>query len=208
MNPQFTINGVFPTPVIFSNIGRSWTEKEITLFNYHRDFTHNNQGNTTSNDRYVLNAPESKGLLEYIGKGIQYYVDNIICPKNPVEFYITQSWLNYTKPGEYHHTHEHPNSIISGVLYIDCDREHDKIIFHRANRYQQIKFPQTEFNHFNSESWFFNVGTGDLVLFPSHFTHGVEQKKGDNIRCSLAFNVFAKGYIGQEEELTALHLRM
>jgi len=208
MNTQFTINGLFPTPVIFSNIGRSWTEKEIALFNYHRDFTHNNQGNTTSNNRYVLNASESKGLLEYIGKGIQYYVDNIICPKNPVEFYITQSWLNYTKSGEYHHTHEHPNSIISGVLYIDCDREHDKIIFHKANRYQQIKFPQTEYNHFNSESWFFNVGTGDLVLFPSHFTHGVEQKKGDNIRCSLAFNVFAKGYIGQEEELTALHLRM
>ena len=35
----------------------------------------------------------------------------------------------------------------------------------------------------------------------------VEQKEGNNIRTSLAFNVFAKGYIGAEEELTALHLR-
>ena len=121
---------------------------------------------------------------------------------------ITQSWLNYTKPGEYHHTHEHPNSIISGVFYIDADRENDKIIFHKANRYQQIKFPQTEYNAFNSESWFFNVGNGDLKLFPSSLTHNVEQKKGDNVRCSLAFNVFVKGYIGAEEELTALHLRM
>jgi len=33
MNPQFTINGLFPTPVIFSNIGRSWTKKEIAPFN-------------------------------------------------------------------------------------------------------------------------------------------------------------------------------
>ena len=97
MNQQFIIDGVFPTPVISSNINRPWTEKEIALFNYHRDFTHNNMGNTTSNDRYVLNTPEAKGLLDFIGKGIQHYVDNIICPKNPVEFYITQSWLNYSK---------------------------------------------------------------------------------------------------------------
>ena len=207
MNSKFTINGLFPTPVISSNIGRSWTEKELALFDYHKDHTHNNMGNTTSNDRYVLNAPESKDLREFIGQGIQHYVDNIICPKNPVEFFITQSWLNYTKPGEYHHTHEHPNSIISGVLYIDADVQNDKILFYKANRYQQIKFPQTNFNEFNSESWFFNVGTGDLKLFPSHLTHSVEQKQGNNVRTSLAFNVFAKGYIGAEEELTALHLR-
>jgi hypothetical protein len=34
----------------------------------------------------------------------------------------------------------------------------------------------------------------------------VESKKGDNVRTSLAFNVFPKGYIGEEESLTALHL--
>lgn len=206
MFSDFRIDGLFPTPVLSANIGREWTEREQFLFNYHKDFTHNNMGNTTSNDRYVLKAKEAKGILEFISAGVQNYVDKIICPKNPVQFYITQSWLNYTKPGEYHHTHEHPNSIISGVLYIDADREHDKILFYRANRYQQIKFPQTEYNGFNSESWFFNVGTGDLKIFPSHLTHSVEQKKGNNVRCSLAFNVFAKGYIGAEEELTALHL--
>ncbi len=205
--PNFQIDGLFPTPVLSSSIGRQWTEKELALFDYHRDHTHNNMGNTTSNDRYVLNSSEAQGLREFIGQAIQHYVDKVICPKNPVEFFITQSWLNYTKPGQYHHTHEHPNSIISGVLYIDADIKNDKILFYKKDRYQQIKFPQTEFNAFNSESWFFNVGTGDLKLFPSHLTHSVEQKEGNNIRCSLAFNVFAKGYIGAEEELTALHLR-
>jgi hypothetical protein len=65
---------------------------------------------------------------------------------------------------------------------------------------------KTEFNWFNSESWFFKVKTGDLKLFPSSLTHNVEQKQGDNVRCSLAFNTFAKGYFGSEETLTALHL--
>ena len=89
MNTQFTIDGLFPTPIISSNINRSWTEKELALFDYHKDHCHNNMGNTTSNDRYVLNAPEAKGLVGFIGQGIQHYVDKIICPKNPVEFYHT-----------------------------------------------------------------------------------------------------------------------
>jgi len=33
MNSQFTINGLFSTPIIFSNINHSWTKKEIALFN-------------------------------------------------------------------------------------------------------------------------------------------------------------------------------
>lgn len=202
------IDGLFPIPVLSANIGREWTEAEKFLFNYHKDFTHNNLGNTTSNDRYVLKAKEAKGILEYISSCIQHYVDNIICPKNPVEFYITQSWLNYTKPGQYHHTHAHPNSYLSGVFYIDADEENDKIQFHTWRGYQQIKVDVNpdKFNVFNSDTWWYSVKTGDLKIFPSHLTHNVEQKSGNNVRTSLSFNVFVKGYIGSEESLTALHL--
>jgi len=202
---QFRIEALFPTPVVTSNIQRQWTQQELGFLQYQSQFTHNNMGNTTSNNRYVLNSPELSGITEYISRGIQYYVDKIVCPKHPIEFYITQSWLNYTKPGQYHHTHQHPNSLISGVLYIDADPTKDKIVFSNP-RYKQISIAQTEFNTFNSESWFFNVGTGDMFLFPSHFTHNVEAKEGENTRTSLAFNVFAKGYMGEEESLTALHL--
>jgi uncharacterized protein (TIGR02466 family) len=203
---EFNIEALFPTPVLRTNINRKWTEREQFLFNYHRDFTHTNMGNTTSNDRYVLKAKEAKGLVEFIGHGIQYYVDNIICPKHPIEFFLTQSWLNYTKPGQFHHTHEHPNSILSGVLYIDANGEKDRINFNRSNSYRQIKINPLEQNRFNSDSWWLPVSTGDLIIFPSHFTHSVEIKEGENVRTSLSFNIFAKGYLGEEEELTALHL--
>ena len=173
MNTQFSIDGIFPTPVISSNINRSWTDKELALFDYHRDHCHNNMGNTTSNDRYVLNAPEAKGLVEFIGKGIQHYVDKIICPKNPVEFYITQSWLNYTSRGGYHHKHAHPNSFISGVFYVNADVAKDKIFFYGREEYKQIKLEPTDYNLYNSESWWMEAGTGVLYLFPSSLTHMV-----------------------------------
>ena len=162
-------------------------------------------GNTTSNNRYVLRDKEMKNLSDTIDEAVNYFFQNVICPKNEVKLYTTQSWLNYTQEGQYHHKHEHPNSVVSGVFYINADPEVDKIYFFK-NGYKQIKFPTENFNPFNSESWWFTVKTGDIVLFPSHFTHMVETKAGKNVRTSLAFNTFAKGYIGMEEELTALHL--
>ena len=204
---SYTLNGIFPTPVQQGNIGRSFTQEELDFIKLHCEpgRTYKNQGNTTSLDRYILKQPEMKDVLEYINTSIKNYVANVIIPKHPVEFVVTQSWLNYTKEGEYHHKHAHPNSLISGVLYFDADFEKDRIYFFNDG-YKQIKIPTDTFNLYTSDSWFFQVKTGDIMLFPSSLTHMVESKKGDNVRTSLAFNVFPKGYIGEEESLTALHL--
>ena len=58
----------------------------------------------------------------------------------------------------------------------------------------------------NSESWWFEVGSGDLVLFPSNLEHMVETKVGNETRVSIAFNTFLKGHIGVDESLTGLQL--
>jgi uncharacterized protein (TIGR02466 family) len=204
---NFNIHGIFPTPVFFSHIGRTWTKEEQAFLQKQSESQHNNSGNTTSNNRYVLREPEAKNMADFVQKAVDQYIDNVMFPKfrDQLEFYVTQSWLNYTKPGQYHHKHAHPNSILSGVLYIDADETKDKIFFYKDG-YQQIKFPTENFQLYNSESWFFTVKTGDIVIFPSSLTHMVETKEGENTRTSLAFNVFAKGYIGNEDELTALQL--
>ena len=104
---SYTLNGIFPTPVQQGNIGRSFTQEELDFIKLHcePDRTYKNQGNTTSLDRYILKQPEMKDVLEYINTSIKNYVANVIIPKHPVEFVVTQSWLNYTKEGEYHHKH-------------------------------------------------------------------------------------------------------
>ncbi len=128
-----------------------------------------------------------------------------ICPKNDVRLRITQSWLNWTKPGQFHHKHAHPNSLISGCFYVKANKSSDKIFVYNEG-YQQIKFPPAEWNLYNSESWWFPIGTGDLIFFPSRLTHMVVPVEGDDTRVSLAFNTFPIGYVGDEDDLTALHL--
>ena len=103
----------------------------------------------------------------------------------------------------YLHKHTHSNSFLSGVYYIDASEENDKITFFKDG-YKQIKLTSAEWNWWNSESWWVTVKTGQIVVFPSHLTHMVEQKAGNNVRCSLAFNTFLKGTIGENESLTEL----
>ena len=167
-----------------------------------------NEGNINTKDSYLLNRKEFKNIKKFLDKCCKDYLDRIICPKNNVELYITQSWLNYTEANQYHHRHEHPNSVISGVLYFDSDIKKDKILFTSSKGYQQIR-PDTDkekFNLWNSHTWFFPVETGNLFMFPSSTIHQVETKKGNNTRISLAFNTFYKGSVGSNTELTELIL--
>jgi hypothetical protein len=88
---------------------------------------------------------------------VKEYFDKIICPLNKVKPYITQSWLNYTKRNQYHHKHQHPNSLVSGVFYINADEKLDKIKFFKEHNYSTITLPTNNYNLFNSTSWWFTV---------------------------------------------------
>jgi len=192
------MENLFPIPIGFFKYDG---EVDIDLDQPQRP----NDGNTSSEDKYLLKQKKLLNLRQFIEKSLHEYFMATYCPKNDAHLKITQSWLNWTKPKQYHHKHAHPNSLISGVYYINAHKDNDKIFFYRDG-YQQIKFPPAEWNAYNSESWWYPVGAGDLILFPSSLTHMVQPVEGEDTRISLAFNTFPIGVIGDENELTALQL--
>jgi uncharacterized protein (TIGR02466 family) len=202
---EANINGIFPTPIYISRLERELKSKELLFIDKIKLDVHNNEGNKTSNDNYILNNKAFKNLKDELDLRVQDYFDKVISPANKVTPYITQSWLNYTETNQYHHKHAHPNSLVSGVFYINCNEKHDKIKFFNE-KYKPIKLETKEWNLWNSESWWFSVKTGDIILFPSSLTHMVETKQGDNTRISLAFNIFIKGIVGDNKSLTELIL--
>jgi uncharacterized protein (TIGR02466 family) len=197
------IMDLFPVPVSFSHLGRELTDAELA-FILSRD-KRPNIGNTTSTDRDILANEELTDVRLFIESALAGYFKAVQNPKDAVTLYITQSWANYTEPGEYHHRHDHPNSFISGVFYPQADSTIDKIHFFKRG-YEYVKIKPDEWNHWNSQTWWFHVGAGDLVLFPSHLEHMVETAVGGKTRVSIAFNTFLKGYLGIDENLTALQL--
>ena len=195
------IHNIFPTPVAKFTLGRDFTSEELAFVNTQPQ--HKNEGNTTSDNSYVLRDAAMNDLKSFIDASVNEYLKTIYAPKYDVSLRVTQSWLNYTQPGQWHHRHVHPNSFVSGVLYIKAVSERDKIYFYKEG-YQQIKIPSNDFNLHNSESWWFDVGAGDLIIFPSSLPHMVARVEEE--RVSLSFNTFPTGHIGEESVLSGLHL--
>lgn len=204
---EFTTKMLFPTNIVVSEQNYSFTKEELDFVEKHSHLTMENAGNTTSLDRKILDAPEMKGISSFINTALDYYVNTMINPQDDVKFYITQSWLNYTKPNQHHHKHSHANSIVSGVFYINAEKNIDRITFYKPNlHYKRISIIPKEFNFYNSGSWWLPVETGQVILFDSNVEHMVEDTKSSTTRISLAFNVFCRGKIGNSEDLTELEL--
>lgn len=197
------IIGIFPTPIYTNKLDREFTKKEINFFE--KEKKHKNVGNSASDNNYILNNKELKHLKQELDFIVVDYYKKIISLNDNASPYITQSWLNWTTENEFHHRHSHPNSIVSGVLYINADENYDKIDFFNT-RYEEFHIKEKETNVFNGKNASLKVSNGLVVLFPSYVQHAVNIKQGNNVRVSLAFNTFIKGIIGFDKALTELKL--
>lgn len=193
---------LFPVPIGMFDLGRPLSEEEHS-FILGQD-TRPNQGNTTSANHFVLRDQVMTPLRGWVEDCVAEYFKATTNPKHDVNLRVTQSWFNYSKQGQFHHKHAHPNSFISGVFYAQTN-PNDRIYFHRSG-WQQIKFPPESWNLYNSESWWFEATPGRLILFPSSLEHNVPPVEGENTRISMSFNTFPVGSVGDEMELTGLKL--
>jgi len=211
---DYELNGIFPVPIYraYRDSDLDTTEEsEIEdIFKegmFNQDWIDENEFyypegkesslrfNSTSADQYIFNT-KLKKIKQFCEKHIKIYVKEVLNPKHEGDgdLYITGSWLTKTRPGEYHHPHNHNNSIISGVFYIET-LEDDRIYFHRLKEVNEwFEFEAEEYNPWNSSSWFVPIEKNNLLLFPSWLEHSVEENKSTKNRISLSFNTFARSH--------------
>jgi len=200
------INGIFPTPVYIARSNSDLTSNE-EIQKIIKEGMVDNDNNLSSENNYIFDE-NLKELKQFCEHHIKTYVKEVIVPKEELDFYITQSWLNVTKPGQQHHQHCHPNSCISGVFYVSAE-EDDSITFVDENwtLKELIKPEIKEFTMWNSPVWFFPAIAGELVLFPSWLQHKVRpNEKATTDRISISFNTFVRGKLGNKKDLTELIL--
>ena len=206
-NFQYSIEGIFPTPVYTSFDIKKFTKAELNLVETHKNKVYGNVENTTSTESYILNKPIFKKLKNIITDHTNEYFKKTFVPKNKdLKLYITQSWLNYTLTDQFHHGHVHQNSLVSGVLYIKANKDFDSIVLEDRAEYTNLKIYTENYNIFNSKAWTIPIESGMLIMMPSTTVHKVKTKKDSNERISLAFNTFIKGTLGHAKELTELKI--
>jgi|DEB0MinimDraft_10_1074344.scaffolds.fasta_scaffold35042_3 uncharacterized protein (TIGR02466 family) len=144
---------------------------------------------------------EWKKITDWCQKNIDKVVKDLNY-KNMEEIKICLMWANKSETMQWHHPHKHPNSILSGILYIQgtsgetwfsreneyamCE-QYDVIIPEKARIIHKVK-PEP----------------GTLIIFPSNLYHSVTENEGPEDRITISFNSFFRGKIGVD--LTELNI--
>lgn len=200
----FSVEPLFPIPIGFSKLESGLKPKE-------KDYILNlekapNTANLTSKDRYLNKHKILKNFIEFCSNSLNYYFKELYQPKYDVNLRITQMWANYSQKGEWHHVHEHPNSFISAVFYVNCEDNLDNITFIKKG-YQQLQIYSENFNQYNCQDWIFPVKENLLIIFPSSLTHKVEPVQSNKTRISISMNTFPVGVLGDNLNCTECVLK-
>lgn len=196
--------GIFPIPVLFNKLDLDTVQLVEELRKNYSMVNPNTNGNMTTENIQLLNEPpfadlKEKILLEadkFMREVLNYRFDSV---------FITTSWANINPPGTNHHTHIHPNSIISGTYYLQTKENCGNLVFSKP---QKEIIPalreDVPLDNFSTSSWPVAPFDNLLVMFPSNLTHFVTQNESDENRISLSFNTFVRGEMGDNTALTYL----
>jgi uncharacterized protein (TIGR02466 family) len=115
---------------------------------------------------------------------------------------VSQMWANRSDPGEWHHPHIHPNSVISGVFYLTNSQASTWFsipdIWGPMPTYLSLRPRDDELQYHTCYKH--QTAPGQLIMFPSTLTHSVNEHSGfDEPRYSIAFNSFPTDFIGSAE---------
>lgn len=204
---KYNLTPLFAIPLYQTNIEVDQTEVD---FIKNQVFVRMPADNGSySENKKILDSKELSSLQKRIQTHIDHFVHTILDCNDQLSFVIQNSWVNQHSKNDFAGSHRHSNSIISGVYYLDVNENSGSIVFQKDKSYYnlwtdtiEIGFNyqkhqnQERLNIFNSDAWGICPQPGDLVLFPSLLYHSVTDNQSDDIRYSLAFNVFPKGEFG------------
>jgi uncharacterized protein (TIGR02466 family) len=193
---QKMIYPLFSTPVYVNNVG-DFARPDLRALQYETGA----YPFLTSTDKRVLHRPDFTHVHELVMREVEAFAREVLAVNKSIEFYVTDSWINIYRRGQFAGPHTHNNSLLSGVLYWQVNERSGDLVFQR-DIHSLVPFPPAldldmdRFNLYNCKSWAHKPKVNDICLFPSVVMHAADANESDEDRVCLAFNVFVRGNIG------------
>lgn len=156
-----------------------------------------NVNNEISVDRNINND----FLISWINSSLAE-ISKHVYPDVIAKLNVESLWITKTHKNSFHHTHSHPNSICSGILYLDDSKNGGNTRFYMPDPWWKFHndglFNFTDRAHEQKEMILGEVipKIGKMIIFPSHIKHSVTPNLDINTRYTVAFNSFFRGIIG------------
>jgi uncharacterized protein (TIGR02466 family) len=106
---------------------------------------------------------------------------------------IETFWVNINPKYAYNALHEHPQSVVSGVYYVQVDENSGSLRFRdpragkRMNPWPVAGDKTSDRRHWDRVNY--KPVAGRLIMFPSWLEHDVEASLSDRERISISFNM-------------------
>lgn len=143
----------------------------------------------TSSDDLETNVEFShiRNMIEYESSEV-FKTQNL----NPSDFKLSCMWANVHKNGGKHHIHQHPNSYLSGVLYLSAPENNTgKLMLIDPRPAKTMIYPDfSDSSVMSDRGYYIKPQKGMMVLFPSWLEHGTEyvDLNDDEYRICISFN--------------------
>lgn len=124
-------------------------------------------------------------LKNHLDKHVKKYVAMSRAYENKSVF-LSHSWINITENGTFQDSHQHQDSVISGVYYFQTNENDGDLTVETPNPYMQLElFP---FGHDFYKYFTFKPSVGKLIIFPGWLRHQVGKNLTSDKRISISFN--------------------
>jgi uncharacterized protein (TIGR02466 family) len=196
------IDYLFPTPVgIFdlenNVICQDYSNLVLDMYQKERVVGKTNAATTLDNLHTLDNF---KNLLDLINPVVAKFSEETL-GLEPESLLMTAMWSNIRYSGSKHHIHQHPNSFVSGVIYLSVPND----AIEPGNLFFVDPRPAKNMMHgiytnqspISDRTWWYTPKTGIMILFPSWLEHGTDEYYSNSSvpRISLSFNFILNKFI-------------
>ena len=124
-------------------------------------------------DPFIVNVFKNYGWV--------YDASKVVC---------SSMWAIINKKGNFNIEHTHPNNYLSAAYYVKAPDNCGNFKATNPNILDRhIRAKSNQPNELNSISASIKVNEGDLLIFPAHLPHSVEENKSDEDRVIISFNI-------------------
>ena len=127
--------------------------------------------------------------VAHMGKKLDETIESCRKQIGVPEIKLKGYWFSVNSYGDYTTLHNHRDSVLSGVFYVDIpDENMGKINFERSDDISYFLPPLESYNNFTGERASYQPETGRVLIFPSWLKHSVDANRSKKNRISVSFN--------------------
>ena len=194
MSVKYTLTNLFPSPIhIFDTDGFDEFKNNLIDYAYKLREEDSKGFNISNRHGWQSRGFDLTNMNDLLHGTILQGLSSFPSIKNTTEMRAS-AWININGPGAYNILHSHPNSHLSGVMWIKAPKNCGVISFDNPNGHQTY----TEINSYNQEfndqffihhSYWLPPIEGRMIIFPSHLQHEVRENNSNEDRISVSFNI-------------------